>query len=276
MLRAVFRFTVLCARAAVLGAVVGCQLAGLEKVGVGADALRMEEFLQVLVGQSEWNSLGGHWLPIGFKVVLAIICGGMIGLERELKHKPAGLRTNILICLGAVLFTTLSVLISANSGGPSDPARIAAQVVTGVGFLGGGMIMQSGGSVTGLTSAATVWVVAAIGVCIGMGYPITAFIFSITVVFTLYFLSKVDNKILGKMHCYETWIHLKSSKATDRAEVMEIFQHGELELTRLTVDEKDERYQIAAKYFASEMKHLRIQAALWSVSAVDRIDVRMN
>lgn len=237
----------------------------------------MENFLQLLIGQSEWNSIGEHWIPIGFKVMLSIICGGMIGLERELKHKPAGLRTNILICLGAVLFTTLSVLISgSNPNHLSDPARIAAQVVTGVGFLGGGMIMQSGGGVTGLTSAATVWVVAAIGVCIGVGYPITAFIFSVTVVFTLYFLSKVDNKILGKLHCYEAWIHLRSMSAADRAEVMETFQHGDLELTRLTVDEKDERYQIVAKYYASEMKHLRIQAALWSVSSVDRIDVRMN
>jgi putative Mg2+ transporter-C (MgtC) family protein len=238
----------------------------------------MENFLQLLIGQSEWNTLGGQWLPVGFKVVLAIICGGMIGLERELKHKPAGLRTNILICLGAVLFTTLSVLIAATAepGHPSDPARIAAQVVTGVGFLGGGMILQSGGSVTGLTSAATVWVVAAIGVCIGLGYPITAFIFSLTVVFTLYFLSKVDNKILGKLHSYEAWIHLGSMNAADRAEVMETFQHGDLELTRLTVDEKDDRYQIVAKYYASEMKHLRIQAALWSVSSVDRIDVRMS
>jgi putative Mg2+ transporter-C (MgtC) family protein len=238
----------------------------------------MHEFIQLLIGQSEWNSLRGQWVPIGFKVVLAIICGGMIGLERELKHKPAGLRTNILICLGAVLFTTLSVLISAAAapGHPSDPARIAAQVVTGVGFLGGGMILQSGGSVSGLTSAATVWVVAAIGVCIGLGYPITAFIFSLTVLFTLYFLSKVDNKILGKMHCYETWIHLKNMDPTSRAEVMETFQHGDLELTRLSVDEQNDRYQIVAKYFAPEVRHLRIQASLWSVPGVDRIDVKVS
>jgi uncharacterized membrane protein YhiD involved in acid resistance len=238
----------------------------------------MEDFLQQLIGQSEWTTLRGNWLPIGFKVVLAIVCGGLIGLERELKHKPAGLRTNILICLGAVLFTSLSVLISEGTpGGPlGDPARIAAQVVTGIGFLGGGMIIQSGGSVTGLTSAATVWVVAAIGVCIGMGYPIIASIFTATVFFCLYFLSKVDNQILGKLQCYETWIHLKSMDPTARAAVMDTFQHGDLELIRLSVDEKDERYQIVAKYFAPEVRHLRIQAALWSVSQVDRIDVRVS
>lgn len=236
----------------------------------------MEDFLQQLIGQSEWNNFGVHWLPVGFRVLMAILCGGLIGLERELKHKPAGLRTNILICLGAVLFTTLSMMISTAAGHPGDPARIAAQVVTGVGFLGGGMIMQSGGSVTGLTSAATVWVVAAIGVCIGVGFPITAAIFTATVFFTLHFLSKVDNQLLGKLHCYETWIHLKTMDPAHRSEVMEAFQNGDLELTRLSVDEKDKRYQIVAKYYASEVRHLRIQAALWGVSSVDRIDVRVS
>jgi putative Mg2+ transporter-C (MgtC) family protein len=238
----------------------------------------MNDFLQLLIGQSEWNSFRGNWLPIGFKVVLAITCGGLIGLERELKHKPAGLRTNILICLGATLFTALSVLIAENvpAGHPGDPGRIAAQVVTGIGFLGGGMIIQSGGSVIGLTSAATVWVVAAIGVCIGLGYPITATIFTSTVIFTLYVLSKVDNQILGKMHCYEVCIHLRSMDPGGRAEVMGVFEHGDLELTRLSVDEQNQKHQVVAKYFASEARHLRIQASLWAVARVDKVDVRVS
>lgn len=238
----------------------------------------MSEFIQSLIGQSEWSTFSGAWLPIGFKVVLSILCGGFIGLEREIKHKPAGLRTNILICLGAMLFTWLSVMMAglAQPGTPGDPSRIAAQIVTGIGFLGGGMILQSGGAVSGLTSAATVWVVAAIGMCIGLGYPIIATIFTITVFITLYFLSKVDRKLFGKMHCYETWIHLKTMDAAARAEIMETFQHGDLELTRLSVDERDERYQILARYFASEVRHLRIQASLWSVAAVDRIDVKVS
>jgi putative Mg2+ transporter-C (MgtC) family protein len=238
----------------------------------------MHGFLHSLIGQSEWDSFSGSWLPIGFKVCLAILCGGFIGLERELKHKPAGLRTNILICLGAMLFTWLSVRCQAMITGPNalDPSRIAAQIVSGIGFLGGGMILQSGGSVSGLTSAATVWIVAAIGMCIGLGFPITAAIFTVTVFVTLYFLSKVDRKVFGKLHCYETWIHLKTMDAADRAEIMETFQHADLELTRLSVDERDARYQILARYFSSEVRHLRIQAALWSVSSVDRIDVKVT
>lgn len=99
-------------------------------------------------------------------LVLAVLLGGAIGLERELRGKAAGLRTNILICLGAALFTRLSVILAGPAG---DPARIAAQIVTGVGFLGAGTILHSRGSITGLTSAATIWLVAAIGTAVGAG-----------------------------------------------------------------------------------------------------------
>jgi putative Mg2+ transporter-C (MgtC) family protein len=92
-----------------------------------------------------------------------------VGLERELRGKAAGLRTNILICVGATLFTQLSMAMAAGRG---DPARLAAQIVTGVGFIGAGTIMHSRGAVTGLTSAATIWVVAAIGVALGSGAAI--------------------------------------------------------------------------------------------------------
>ncbi|HEX9581925.1 MAG TPA: MgtC/SapB family protein [Gemmatimonadales bacterium] len=99
-------------------------------------------------------------------LVIAILLGGAIGLERELSAKPAGLRTNILICVGAALYTQLSIMVA---GGEGDPGRIAAQIVTGVGFLGAGTILHTRGSVTGLTSAATIWLVAAIGVAVGAG-----------------------------------------------------------------------------------------------------------
>ena len=99
-------------------------------------------------------------------LLMAVLLGGAIGLERELRGKAAGLRTNILICLGATLFTHLSIHIAGDGG---DPGRIAAQVVTGIGFLGAGTILHGRGSVTGLTTAATIWLVAAIGVAIGVG-----------------------------------------------------------------------------------------------------------
>jgi putative Mg2+ transporter-C (MgtC) family protein len=103
-------------------------------------------------------------LDLLLQLVLAALLGGVIGLERELKAKPAGLRTNILICIGATLFTSLSVQLAAPRG---DPGRVAAQILTGVGFIGAGTILHTRGAVTGLTSAATIWVVAAIGMALG-------------------------------------------------------------------------------------------------------------
>jgi putative Mg2+ transporter-C (MgtC) family protein len=106
-------------------------------------------------------------LDLLLQLVLATFLGGAIGLERELSGKAAGLRTNILICVGATLFTHVSILMLALPGGGLDASRIPAQIVSGVGFIGAGAILHARGSVTGLTSAATIWVVAAIGLSLG-------------------------------------------------------------------------------------------------------------
>jgi putative Mg2+ transporter-C (MgtC) family protein len=114
-----------------------------------------------------WGDLVLHLrLDVLSAVLLSILLGGAIGLEREFKGKAAGLRTNILICMGAALFTQVSI---AMAGDTADRTRIAAQIVTGVGFLGAGTILHGKGSITGLTSAATIWLVAAIGTAAGAG-----------------------------------------------------------------------------------------------------------
>jgi putative Mg2+ transporter-C (MgtC) family protein len=106
------------------------------------------------------------------RLALAAALGGAIGLEREYHHKPAGLRTNMLIALGSALFSILSVQLGAAAGSPD---RVAAQVVTGIGFLGAGAILRSGENIHGLTTAATIWVNAAIGMAAGMGsYAVAA------------------------------------------------------------------------------------------------------
>lgn len=105
------------------------------------------------------------------RLALAAVLGGAIGLEREYHHKPAGLRTNMLIALGSALFSILSVELG---GGAGSPDRIAAQVVTGIGFLGAGAILRSGENIHGLTTAATIWVNAAIGMAAGLGSYVVA------------------------------------------------------------------------------------------------------
>jgi putative Mg2+ transporter-C (MgtC) family protein len=122
------------------------------------------------------------------------VCGGLIGIERELKSKPAGFRTNILIALGSSMYMAVGLLLS---GAEVDPTRIAAQVVTGIGFLGAGCIIQAGGQIRGLTTAATIWVVAAIGIVSGAGYPVLALVGSMMVILTLAALRGVEKRFFG-------------------------------------------------------------------------------
>lgn len=113
------------------------------------------------------------------RLILAAFLGGAIGLEREVKHKPAGLRTNMFICIGAAMFTLLSDRLATGFGG--DHTRIAAQIIPGIGFIGAGSILHSRGSVTGLTTAATLFVVASIGMAVGGGLYVPAIFATIVI-----------------------------------------------------------------------------------------------
>ena len=133
---------------------------------------------------------------IPLRLVLAAVLGGLIGIEREIRDKPAGLRTNILICVGSTLFMSLSTQVAQLLGG--DPTRIAAQIISGIGFLGAGAVLHSHGFVLGLTTAATIWVVAGVGMALGSGmYLVAAFATAMSLV-TLYFLSFIEDKIQGR------------------------------------------------------------------------------
>src|SRR5215813_8425105 len=133
---------------------------------------------------------------IALKLVLATILGGIIGIEREIRDKPAGLRTNILICVGSTLFMSISTKVAQLLGG--DPTRIAAQIISGIGFLGAGAVLHSHGFVMGLTTAATIWVVAGVGMALGSGmYMVAIFTTGMSLV-TLYFLSFIEDKIQGR------------------------------------------------------------------------------
>ena len=125
------------------------------------------------------------------RLVVAAILGGLIGLERELKHRPAGLRTNMFICFGAAMFTILSAEIAP----PGDRARIAAQIIPGIGFIGAGSILHSKGGVTGLTTAATLFVVASIGMATGSGLYLPAVFATILILLALQFLGWVERRM---------------------------------------------------------------------------------
>lgn len=144
----------------------------------------------------------GLRLPLLGRLLLALVLGAAIGLERELSGKPAGLRTNILICLGAALLTELSLTVAAGMVEHelirADPARIAAQIVSGIGFIGAGTILVSRGSVLGLTTAATLWVVAAIGMTVGLQLYVEAVGATVLVVATLFGLGRLEQAVISE------------------------------------------------------------------------------
>ena len=131
---------------------------------------------------------------IFIKIFLALVLGGVLGLERQYHDKPAGFATNCLICLGAMLFTVLSEFAGTQG---SDPGRIAAQIVTGVGFIGAGAILRDGNKISGLTTAAGIWMVAAIGLAVGAGMYIVSLIATALVLFILVSLEQYDRKRVG-------------------------------------------------------------------------------
>lgn len=143
---------------------------------------------------SEWEMLA--------RLTLSCVLGGIIGYERQSRRKSAGLRTNMLVCLGSCLVMLISTAIYEGVEGKTnaDPARLAAQVVSGIGFLGAGAIMKEGLTVTGLTTAACLWVVAGVGLAVGGGYYAAALLATGLVFVTLGALSRIDEWVLHENH----------------------------------------------------------------------------
>lgn len=143
---------------------------------------------------ADWHQvLPAPWADIALSAV-ATLCGALIGAEREKKFKPAGLRTMILICLGSAIFTMISLALAGEHG---EKGRVAAQVVTGVGFLGAGAILQGAGGVRGLTTAATIWAVAAIGVVTGAGYGGAGLGLAAVMLTILIGVTRLESRYLG-------------------------------------------------------------------------------
>lgn len=152
-----------------------------------------------------------QWYDIIIRLLLAILVGGLIGYEREFKNRPAGFRTHILVCVGAAVISMVQLnmvqstteLILKNpqlsNAFKADVGRIGAQVISGVGFLGAGTIIHYKGSIKGLTTAATIWVVACIGLAVGMGYYYLSISSTIGVYGVLVFLKKFERKIIEKV-----------------------------------------------------------------------------
>ena len=174
-----------------------------------------------------------HFAEVLLRVVLAGVLGGAIGVEREIREREAGLRTHLLVAVGAALFTLVSAYawhdfhFSNQSGITYDPTRIAAQVVTGIGFLGAGAIIRQGLSVRGLTTAASLWVVAAIGVAAGAGYYTGAVLTTIVVLVSLWPLRILAHRLIERIRPGEKRLEVELGLNESPAMLLEVLEsHG--------------------------------------------------
>lgn len=152
-------------------------------------------------------------VQIIIRLLLSTVFGGMIGIERESANRPAGFRTHILVCLGSTLIMLVSLFMFElfKSKTALDPSRIAAQVISGIGFLGAGTIIREGATVRGLTTAASLWTVAAIGLAVGCGFYAAACLTAFLTIITLITFSKIEEHIVKKRFSHEVSMIIKDN-----------------------------------------------------------------
>jgi putative Mg2+ transporter-C (MgtC) family protein len=184
---------------------------------------------------------------LAVRVLLAALVGAALGFERELSDQPAGLRTHILVSLGAALFTLVGiagpVLTGASESLQVDPTRIAAQVVTGIGFLGAGAILQQGLSIRGLTTAAALWVTAAMGTAVGLGYYTAAVMTLVTSLVVLLALKPLERTVLHRVTRVRRRLIVETDERFRLADLRRALEDFGIAVRSVAMAENDERDQ---------------------------------
>jgi putative Mg2+ transporter-C (MgtC) family protein len=191
-----------------------------------------------------------NWDESLLRLSLAAVLGGMIGVERELREREAGLRTHLLVALGSALFTIVGAygfhafLESGQAVVRADPTRIAAQIVTGIGFLGAGAIIRQGFSVRGLTTAATLWVVAAVGLAAGAGYYSAAVITTAVVLVALWPLRLLAYRILRRYRLEDGRLLVELPAGTAPGELIDEVERAGARITSIEVSQEGDRRRL--------------------------------
>lgn len=193
------------------------------------------------------------------KILLSIVVGGAIGLEREYRDKAAGFRTILLICLGATLFTILSLGL----GGVEDPVRIAASIVAGVGFLGAGVILRDRGQIMGLTTAATIWISAALGMAVGGGFYLLVICATIAILAVLLLFPRLEN-IVDQMRITQTYELVFPMKEGLFEEISLEFKKSRLNLSRFSRDRIGEKMVCKWKTIGKPEYHRELSNILFN------------
>lgn len=207
------------------------------------------------------------------KLVLACVLGGVIGFERQARRKSAGLRTNILVCLGSCLIMILSTDIYKSVEGHTnaDPARLAAQVVSGIGFLGAGAIMKEGVTVTGLTTAACLWVVAGVGLAVGMGHYSGAIVTALLVFITIKTLHYIELKKFSK----DKVIHMSllvENHRTYLSQIIICLTNFGLDVSNISIEEEPGE-SVAAEQEDNAPAYARIDLKVYNPQKQKKVDI---
>ncbi len=203
------------------------------------------------------------------QLVLSLIAGGAIGLERERSNQPAGLRTHILIALGATLLMQLSRYIALPPTG-GDPGRIAAQVVSGIGFLGAGAILRFGGNVKGLTTAASIWIVAALGLVIGGGLYVLAAAATLLVLFTLTTLNRIEKRMFPDRSVKVLEVNLRDTRINTDTIVPILRKHG-IHVSNIDVTQAIEKKTVKMKFIVKIAENTDLKALYDEIHAVETV-----
>ena len=217
------------------------------------------------------------WWEAALRLALAAGLGGAIGLERELREREAGLRTHMLVSVGAALFTLVSAYawrdfhFSNRAGVVFDPTRIAAQVVTGIGFLGAGAIIRQGVSVRGLTTAATLWVVAAIGLASGAGYYSAAVVATVLVLFSLWPLRRATWALVERVRPGEQRLFVDLRPGAGAAAILAAVEDVSAQVQSFEVDDDEDVRHLRLDIRAPERGRARLAERLSALDEVVRV-----
>jgi len=220
------------------------------------------------------------WPHVLLRLSVAAVLGGAIGMERELRERGAGLRTHLVVCVGSALFTLVSAygfhefLVNGGSLVRTDPTRIAAQIVSGIGFLGAGAIIRQGLSVRGLTTAATLWLVAAIGMASGAGYYSAAFISTVGALLTLGPLRIAAYKLLHRYRPEVDRLLVEIPAGGSPGAVIEAIERSGARVRSLEIAQEGDRRSVAADVELQDVEAPAIVAAVGEVDGV--LEVRWS
>jgi putative Mg2+ transporter-C (MgtC) family protein len=202
------------------------------------------------------------------RLLMACAMGGLIGIEREWRHKASGLRTNMLLCMGCALFTVLSGVLAGP--GVTDKSRVASNIVQGIGFLGAGLILHTRNRVLGLTSAATVFVVASIGMACGAGLYVEALISTIMVVFALRFIGVLETRSGWKRYPMLYEVRGSDSK-TMFAAILSVLDREQMRLNIVERDTVGELERVTFTLLANSRRHHHLLSELMASDATDKV-----